>query len=97
MKFDSLKIWKQILLINAAAVAGAIISAFAVPPSTPAWRWAVASGVGIIASNCLYLRYRWLRKHRPKTAHGPRAGTTLKVLFALCLLYVVPSYYFYRR
>jgi hypothetical protein len=97
MKFDSLKIWKQILLVNAAAVAGVITSLFAAPPNTPAWRWAAASSVAILALNCLYLRYRWLRKHRPKIAHRSRADTILKVLFPLYLLYVILSYYFYHQ
>jgi len=97
-RFDSLKIWQQILLVNVATLVGVIVSLFAAPPDTPVWMWAVGSTLAVVSLNCVYIQYRRRRARHGRAAYDPRPGRIiLRVVLPLFVLYVILSYYLWHR
>ena len=97
-RFDSLKIWQQILLVNAATLMGVVASLFAAPPDTPVWIWAAGSALAIIVLNGVYVQYRRRRARHGRVAYDPRPGKViLRVVLPLVVLYLILSHYFWHR
>ena len=56
MKLGDLKTWRRVLLINISLLIGFAISAFILPPNTPAWLWALVCLLALLVLNYFFLR-----------------------------------------
>lgn len=97
MKFDSLKSWQKVVLVNAAALIGVITSALAVPPATPVWIWALGSAVAIVFLNFAFFRRFRRKAGQASASYEPRAGLIAAVAFPLYVLFLILSYYLNHR
>jgi hypothetical protein len=80
--------WKRVLLLNASAIIGIVISLFIVPGDTPFWLWETIAVVFLAACNVLL----YFQQGRAKPRNSPSARTIIALMgFVLLIIDMIIS------